>query len=354
MNRGNPQGKGADPFRCLVADIGGTHARYAVVERDRGTGAYQVIGAMKLETGAFGGMQECLDAFLGAVPGPRPEMAGIAVAGPTEGDHVRLTNLNWEFSVSGLKKHFGLSRLKVVNDFAAFLMGVTILDREHVRQVKAGVPRQNCAVAAVGPGTGLGIASIVPGARGWTVAPGEGGHCGFAPGNAQELEIAAALMGRFGRVTLEDVLSGPGMRNIHAALLEIEGKPPGSPSPEEITRLGLARQDPLCVETLQVYCGMLGSAVGDVALMTGARGGVYLGGGVLRKFDDLLADGYFARRFQDKGVMSAYLADIPVYSVHGGNCSLRGAALLLEQEDAGRPATPLKFLSPAVSNGGVS
>lgn len=320
-----------DSQSVLVADIGGTHARFALVSRDPVSGTYRVAQASTLASADFDSVEQSLDVYLETVAGPRPKGACLAVAGPVGEDRIRLTNLHWEFSTRELGRRFGMKDFLVVNDFAAFLAGVTVIGQEHLSQLKPGVPVSLAPIAALGPGTGLGIASITRGAGGWHPVASEGGHAGFAPGNEQELEIARILMSRFGRVSLEQVISGPGMANLYEAICVIAGQKPQPRTPEQITALGLSGDDALCEQTLRAFCAILGSVAGDLALITGARGGIYLGGGVVRKFESVLLNGEFVRRFCDKGVMSDYVAQIPVYTVHGGQSALVGAAVLLEK-----------------------
>jgi len=317
----------------LVADIGGTHARFALVHRDPISSVYHVSQAVTLASADFDSVEQSLDTYLETITGSRPLGACLAVAGPIGEDRIRLTNLHWEFSARELGRRFGIENFLVVNDFAAFLAGVTVIGQENLSMVKPGVPVSTSPVAALGPGTGLGISSITRGAGGWHPVASEGGHAGFAPGNEQELEIARILMRRFGRVSLEQVISGPGMANLYEALCVIAGQKPQPRTPEQITALGLSGDDALCEQTLRVFCAILGSVAGDLALITGARGGVFLGGGVVRKFESMLVNGDFVRRFCDKGVMSDYVAQIPVYTVHGGQAALIGAAVLLEKID---------------------
>jgi glucokinase len=323
--------------RCLAGDIGGTNARYGLVEKDSVSGAYRVSQVRILATADYDSVEQSLDAYLAQMKGPRPERACLAVAGPVISDRIKLTNLHWEFSFREVKDRFNFTEFKLANDFAAFLAGVTVLNSDDLRQVKSGVRCMGSTIAAIGPGTGLGIASMIRGADSCYLMAGEGGHATFAPCNHQELELARVLMKRFGRVSLEQVLSGPGLVNLYEALCAIEDRPASPRTPEQISGMGLSGEDPVCEETLHVFCRILGGVAGDLALTSGARGGVYIGGGVVHKFETVLLNGEFAHRFADKGPMSDYVDRIPVYVVHGGHCALLGGAVLL---DAGRPQQP--------------
>jgi glucokinase len=332
--------------RLLTADIGGTNARYALIDRDRGKSGYRVSQARTLASADYDSIEQSLDAYLSGIEGRRPTRACLAVAGPVGGDRIRLTNLRWEFSVSQLARLFGFEDCRMVNDFSAFLAGVSELEPSQLHAIKPGVARPGSIIAAVGPGTGLGIASMTPGKACLCPIESEGGHVTFAPGNELELEIARILMSRFGRVSMEQVLSGPGLVNLYESLCVISGGKPAARTPEQITAMGLSREDPNCEETLRIFCGILGNFAGDVALMTGARGGVYIGGGVVRKFESVLTSGEFVRRFCDKGAMSAYVSEIPVYAVNSELTALLGAAVLLESfEDRDAGAKPTAAVS---------
>ena len=323
--------------RCLAGDVGGTNARYALVERDPVSQTYKVSQTRILASADYDSVEQSLDAYLEDIEGPRPTRACLAVAGPVVSDRIKLTNLRWEFSFRELKHRFDFDELKLVNDFAAFLAGVTVLNSDDLRQVKSGVQCNDSTIAAIGPGTGLGIASMIRGGDGYYLMAGEGGHATFAPGNHQELELTRVLMKRFGRVSLEQVLSGPGLANLYEALCAIEDRTASPWTPEQISAMGLSGEDPVCEEALHVFCRILGGVAGDLALTAGARGGIYIGGGVVRKFETVLMNGEFAHRFADKGVMSDYVARIPVFFVHGEHCALLGGAVLLHTGRLQRP-----------------
>jgi glucokinase len=329
-------------MHCLLtADIGGTNARYALVDRRPGESGYRVSQARTLASADYDSVEQSLEAYLSGIDGPRPTRACLAVAGPVGEDRIKLTNLRWEFSVSELARAFGFEECRMVNDFSAFLAGVSELEPSQLHTIKPGRARPGSIIAAVGPGTGLGIASMTPGRACLCPMESEGGHVTFAPGNEQELAIAQVLMSRFGRVSMEQVLSGPGLVNLYEAQCTVSGGKPAPRTPEQITAMGLSAEDPMCQETLRIFCGILGNFAGDVALMAGARGGVYIGGGMVRKFESVLMNGEFTKRFCDKGVMSDYVAEIPVYAVNSEITALLGAAVLIDsyvdRDSRGKP-----------------
>lgn len=331
-------------FPWIVADIGGTNARFSLVtDRDEQTGAYTLSQQQDFATADFATFEACFDAYLSAIgselEGSRPEYACIAIAGPVNGDKVKFTNVNWHFSISEVQQHFALKRFEVLNDFAALACSVTHLDAEDCIEVRPGQALEKTAKAIIGPGTGLGVAALVHGGQGWAPLASEGGHRGFAPQTEREIGVLNVLQAERGYVCAENLLSGAGLVNIYSALAQLDGKPCGELHPSEITERVLSADAAhlnekvdaeLARETLEVFCAVLGSVVGDTALTYGAKGGVYLGGGILPRMPKLLLNSEFLARFENKGVMSHYLQDIPIQLIVHKNPALIGAAAWLE------------------------
>ena len=307
----------------LVGDIGGTHARLALLDLADGRFA---APPTTLACSGYPDLDTLLAAYLASVPpAPAPLQAAIAVAGPVSGGVAHLTNLPWSVSEAGLRQA-GFSRAVVINDFEALALAApSIGPADKVAIGPAGSASARGTVAVLGPGTGLGAAAYCVDARGSAVLVSEGGHIGFSPSDAVELEVWRILARRFGRVSLERVLSGPGLVNLHAALNEIAGRAEDHLLPAEV--MAAARSgDASALATVQRFCGILGSAAGDFALAYGAMGGVLLAGGIAPRMLDQLAAGGFRAAFERKGRLSSYLSAIPTEVVTHPHLALLGAA----------------------------
>jgi glucokinase len=308
----------------LVADIGGTNARFGLVTSPGAPPS----GVAVLSGADYATLPEAVAAYLARdAGGVRPGAACLAVAGPVDGGRYRLTNAAWEGSVTDL----GLPYAALLNDFEALALSLPHLGAGDL--VSLGGPEPAYGVKAVlGPGTGLGVAGLVPTERGWTPVPGEGGHVTVPVSDARELEIVRVLLaGGAHQVVAEHVLSGPGLVRLHRALAVVDGVTAPGLTPEEI----LARpDDPLCAETVEVFCRLLGGFAGNVALTLGARGGVYLGGGILPRIVDQVRAGGFRARFADNPDMSGYLAAIATTLIVSPQPALIGAGAWLAQRAA--------------------
>jgi glucokinase len=252
-------------------------------------------------------------------------VAAIAVAGPVTGDQVELTNVAWRFSIEESRRGLGLERLEVVNDIAALAWALPVLGARETRALAEGAPQAAGARAVVSVGTGLGVAILADAGGGDLVLPSEGGHRDLAAANEREWRIVEWLSGRFGgHVSAERVLSGPGLAHLHAALSALEGG--GAPaSPEQVGPRALAGE-PLAREAMALFAAWLGAFAGDLALTAGARGGVYLAGGVLPALGAAFDAPAFLERFLAKGRFRSWLAAIPVRVVLDGQATLRGLA----------------------------
>ena len=290
----------------LIADIGGTNARFALVD-DGATHDERVLScASYAELGAV------VEAYLaGAGAAARPVEAAFAVAGPITGDSILLTNLGWRFSAAELRSAVGLQRLLVMNDFTALAVALPALTAADVRSVGGGAAVPGAPIALLGPGTGLGVSGLVPVPGGYVPLQGEGGHATLAAETARESAVLDVLRARYTHVSAERVLSGPGLVNLYEALCLAEGRDPATLGPADITRLGLAGAEPLCAEVLQLFCGWLGAVAGNLALTLGATGGVFIGGGIVPQLGEAFGRSPFRARFEAKGRYRDFLAGIP-------------------------------------------
>ncbi len=312
---------------ALIADIGGTNARFALVGADG-----KSFGTQVLACADYSGLSEAARAYLDLErPDPSPDRAAIAVASPVVGDRVSMTNRDWSFSITELQAMLGLGGLRVVNDFTAQALAVPHLGASETRQIGGGTAIAGAPIAILGPGTGLGVSGLVevPGGE-WVAIATEGGHATLAPIDARERAIVRALEARFGHVSIERAVSGPGLGNLAQAIAAVDGLDRTALEPDEITAHALAGDDPVSVEALSMFCAMLGAAAGNLALTLGARGGVYIGGGIVGRLGGFLEASAFRTRFEDKGRFRDYLSPIPTRVITAETPALRGLAALLD------------------------
>lgn len=311
----------------LLADIGGTNARFALQAPG---GAFADIEVLACRD--YDHVKDAIDAYLAratarghATDGIRH--AALAIANPVESDVVSMTNHHWRFSIAGLKDACGLATLLVVNDFAALAQALPHLDaagRERIGGAEA-VAVDGRPMGLVGPGTGLGVSGVVPAGDGrWIALPGEGGHVSFAPVTRAEMRLLDALWEEHGHVSAERLLSGPGLESIHRVL---SGE---SLAAADISARALTGSCAACRATVDQFCAILGSVAGNVALTLGATGGVYIGGGIVPRLGSLFHASAFRERFEGKGRLQPYLARIPTWLVTEPYPALRGVAALLD------------------------
>ena len=313
--------------RGLIGDIGATNARFAIVDA-RGGGA--VTGARILACSDYARIEDAIAEYLAeerlAAP---PREAALAVAAPIDGDAVALTNHPWSFTISGLQRLLGLERLIVVNDFAATALAVPELAESERHAVGGGAAVRAAPIGVLGPGTGLGIGGLVWTGSGWRALAGEGGHATMPAADARESAVLEHMRRRFDHVSAERVLSGQGLVNLYNTLAELAGVPAAPFTPAQIADASVGESDPLAREALAMFCAMLGTVAGDLALTLGARGGIYVAGGIVPRLGQRFADSAFRRRFEAKGRLSPYLAAIPTYVVTHPIPAFLGLARLL-------------------------
>ncbi len=308
----------------LVGDIGGTNARFGLVEAPgQAPSRIQVLACAD-----HAGPREAAEAYL-AAQRSRPRQACLGIANPLSGDEVRMTNHRWAFSARAVRAGLGLERLLLVNDFTALALGVPLLGPHERSQLGGGEPRAG-AVAVLGPGTGLGMSGLLPAGGHCVVLAGEGGHATLAASDPQEAAVIAWLWRRWPHVSAERVLSGPGLVLLHEALAAVHGRQPAPLRAADITRLAASGEDGLCRETVAMFCAFLGTVAADLALTLGATGGVYLAGGVLAAMAGQLPGSPLRARFESKGRFGPYLAGIPTYLVQAPYCAIAGAARAID------------------------
>jgi glucokinase len=299
---------------ALLGDIGATNARFALLDATGIIGHIQVTACAQ-----HAGLAEAAEVYLQEI-GAREVVraAAIDVAGPVAGDQVTLTNHPWGFSQAELRARLGLDHLLIVNDFAAAAAAAPHLAMSELGWIGSGPPPTlyvpDAPVGVIGPGSGLGVGSILPVGEGrWMALAGEGGHVSLAPGTEREGRVWNAMRERFGHVSAERALSGPGLVNLYSFLAEIDGTTARPRTPAEVSDAALAGSDPYCREALEMFAEILGSVAGDLALTLGARGGIYIAGGIVPRFGAAFPTARFRARFEGKGRLSTYLVDIPTF-----------------------------------------
>ena len=322
----------------LVADIGGTNARFALAPikhfdplaglplTEQDLVAVAALNGAEYETIA--------DAILAYLAGPaadyeRPHHSVMAIACPTDQDQITMTNHTWSFKVSELKATLGFETLVFVNDYNALANSIPQLDSDGLVKVGRGDAVPGLPMAVTGPGTGLGLAGLAFGEAGPVTLQTEGGHAHFAPTDEVEIGILQFLLNKYERVSIERLVSGMGIENIYQALCHLRGVAAESLKAPDISARALDKTDPLCEETLARFCAILGSYAGDVALTLGAKGGVYISGGIVPRFLPYFQNSQFRSRFEAKGRLSGFNQPIPTYVVVARQPGLLGSAAVL-------------------------
>ncbi|MEV4801594.1 glucokinase [Nonomuraea sp. NPDC049421] len=305
----------------LVADIGGTNARFGLVTSlGAGPSHVAVLAGADHPT-----LPDAVTAYLAQHAGRvRPGAACLALAGPIEGEHYRLTNSAWAGSVRDL----GIPYVRLLNDFEALAVSLPHLEGDDLVSL-GGPPPGDGVKAVLGPGTGLGVGALAPSEHGWVPVPGEGGHVTVPVVEPREFEVVRALRSQgVPHVVAEHLLSGPGLVRLHRALALVNGvTAPDLTAADIVARV----DDSLCAETIEMFCALLGGFAGNVALTLGARGGVYLAGGVLPRIVERVCGSAFRARFEANPDMAAYLAGIGTSLIVAAQPGMTGAAAWLSQ-----------------------
>ena len=314
----------------LLADIGATHARFAL---QTAPGVFRSVRVLKCDD--FEGIVPLLQFYLADHEEPLHH-AALAVANPVNGDQVRMTNRAWQFSTDAVRRELGLQTLLIVNDFTALAMAIPGLTPNDLMKVGAGAPAGNAVVGVLGPGTGLGVSGVIPTVDGFVTLGSEGGHVNFAPADEREFAILQFAWKEWPHVSNERLISGPGMEIIYRALAHRNGVKAVPRTSPEIISGALDEQDALCLEVLDCFCGMLGGAAANLAVTLGSFGGIFIGGGIVPRMGEWFASSPFRARFEAKGRFSSYLADIPTYVITTPNPAFHGVATILSEHLRGR------------------
>ncbi len=310
--------------QTLVADIGGTHTRCGTYEPGS-----RVDNVLTFPNQEFSDVADCIDHYCHQV-GIAPDIAALGVAAPITDDHVQLSNSNWGFSRTELQRKLALERLEVINDFTALAHALPSLSSQDVVEIGAGTAKPDSPKGVIGPGTGLGVSGLVRSGLGWTAIIGEGGHVDLAATTPEEVEIVSILIKKYGHCSAERVLSGSGLVNLYHAKQQLIGKAPTAIEPWEITGRAI-EQDKDCMAVMRLFFAFLGSAAGNLALLLGAHGGIYIGGGIAPKNLALINDSPFREKFESKGRFRGYLQRIPTYVITNPTPALTGLKSYLIQ-----------------------
>jgi glucokinase len=307
----------------LVADIGGTNARFGLIEAPGAPPSRIQV----LSCADHPGLSEAAEAYLSRYAEVRPTAGCVAIAAATRGGAFRMTNAHWSGTTAEIRDDLGFEHLELINDFMALARALPSLGPADLRAIGGGTRRPELPVAVLGPGTGLGLAGLIPAGGGWVPIAAEGGHADLPYETPGEIEVVRLLRAEHGSAHAELVLSGPGLSRLHRLLATINGV---AAEPLTAGDICAARTDPLCAETLDMFCALFGSFAGNAALTLGARGGVFLGGGILPRIAETLEHSDFRRRFEAKSpAVVDYLRAIPALLIVAPTPALAGAAAWL-------------------------
>lgn len=312
----------------LVGDIGGTNARFAICESADAQPTH--VAALKGEE--FPTLQAAMRSYLDQLGLPQPRNCAIGIANPVDGDHLQMTNHTWGFSIEAVRQEFGFERFVVVNDFVALALALPALRPSELKPVGGGTALPGATLGLVGAGTGLGVASLTFTRRGEAVAVGgEGGHVSLAPATAEEAAVIASLQRRFGHASAERAVSGPGLVNLYQALGEVRQQAAPLQEPAAVLAAAMGGSDALAAAALDMFCAFLGSVAGNLALTVAARGGMYIGGGIVPRMGEAFSRSPFRQRFEAKGRFQGYLSQIPCWVIDAEQSpALLGASRALD------------------------
>lgn len=316
-------------FPRLLGDIGGTNARFGwQVSEDAAITRVQVLPCAE-----HASLLDAAQTYLRQQGMSVPPSAAFGIANPVTGDQVSMTNHHWKFSINALREGLGLSRLLLLNDFAALALSLTLLTEAQKRPVGGGQASPDAAVGLIGPGTGLGVSGLIPlGYRNkWIPIAGEGGHVSLSASTALEFAAIGQFQKRYGHVSAERVISGAGLVDLYHALCELkDGQGLEITTPAQVLERAQEKPGSTANEALDMFCAFLGSVAGDLALTLGARGGIYIGGGIVPRLGQRFDASPFRERFEAKGRFKSYLQEIPTWVIHSPvSPALQGASQAL-------------------------
>ena len=309
----------------LVADIGGTYSRFAVQRSTH----LKLTDIQTYENKNFHSFASVIHAYLSHID-CRPRYATLAIAAAISGEQVIAANIGWPFSRTALQDTFQFTQLMVLNDFTALALALPQLLSDEYQQIGRGIPLPNRPLALIGPGTGLGVSALIPAPNGqWIPLQGEGGHISLPSMNNKEAELIQIIRQTHPHVSAERLLCGAGLPNLYHAMATLYAQTAKMLTARDIIQHALDNTCQICTDVLDTFCAMLGTVAGNLAMTLGAQGGLYLGGGIIPLLGTYFTHSPFRSRFEEKGRLHAYLAEIPTYVITANNPALRGAAAAL-------------------------
>ena len=315
------------PYPRLVGDVGGTHARFAWLQAPQAG----LTDAATYAAAEHNGLEAAIERYLEDKRRKAPPSCAIGIATPVTGDAVAMTNSDWAFSIGEVKRRFGFERFVVINDFAALAMALPALRPDELRRVGDGAAAADAALAVLGAGTGLGMAGLLPSGAGFVACVGEGGHATLPAANDREAEVVGWLHERFGHASAERALSGDGLVNLYRASCALAGTPAEALDAPEVSARALTGSDAPCAAAVELFFAFLGGVAGNLALTLGARGGVYIGGGIVPQLGARIDRSAFRARFEAKGRFEDYLRKVPTWVITAAESpALRGAGRALD------------------------
>jgi glucokinase len=315
---------------AIVADIGGTNARFAVASLD----TFELSDIRQVLCADHPTVAGAAAAYIAGLKQPPPHGA-FAVAAPVTGEDISFTNSTWSFSRDELRGAAGLEQLHILNDFEALALSLPHLPAEDLIQIGGVEPVPHGTKVVLGPGTGIGVAGLVWSSGGWIAVPSQGGHISLAARDQREFDLASRLRAGRDRVSVERALSGPGLSELYGAIVASHGLSAEPVFASEVVVRAREGDDDAAIEALDTFIKWFGAFTGDAALFFGARGGVYLGGGIAPKMLQEIAAPGFRKAFEAKGRMQSFLAPIPIYVIRAEFATLTGAAAALRAKLAG-------------------
>lgn len=312
----------------LIGDLGGTNARFALA--DRGNAGFS--NELTLDCSAYRSAEDAIEAYLHRTGAPAPAAICLAAAGPVVDGAIRFLNNPWRLDGRILAQRFPTARIRLVNDFQAIAYAIPLLGKDDVVAVGPawpGLPEdRDVTVGVLGPGTGLGVSGLIRSEGTLHALSTEGGHLGFAPETSLQIDVLQQLRQRFGRVSDERLLSGPGIENLYRALQELRGQAPVARDAAEIFHRSHAGTDEVATQTEELFFQVLGQVAGNLALTLGAQDGILIAGGIVRRYPDGLRAGAFRAGFENKGRHQNLMEEIPTCLITHPQPGLLGAAYL--------------------------
>ena len=303
----------------LVADIGGTNARFALLSTDK-----QLLQQQQMVCADYPDIVSAINTYLQLAGDPTIHEAAIAIANPIDGDSVKMTNHHWTFSIEQTRKALNLKSLILKNDLTALAMSIPQLPVEELKQLGGKITDQKTPLAVIAPGTGLGVSGLIKAGDQWIPLQSEGGHVSLSPGNPREIAILECSWDWYEHISAERLISGVGYQNLYQAICRLEGTAPKDLSAVEISHKALAGTDRCCEETLSTFCALLGSTAGNLVLTLGAFDGIYIGGGIVPGLGSYFENSAFRERFEAKGRFKDRLRQVPAYVIQSKNPVLLG------------------------------